>query len=330
METLLVTALTADAREFLIPVMKWETRSADPAGRALEKLDGDIREETLLLREFLQPEGGFTQEDFASIKKALILFDWIGSLETMEIEKGYGIMAGTIAKLAEHFSWLVLAAASLCESFRLPPASASSLETIARRLAAGVEEKGLGLLSPDLAILERSHLRMLIREGFTSAGDLRDAPMERLMEILPEGIVKALRREEKPLVSEGVPPKAGKPKRKKPEPDTEPEPAFLVIRRSEPGMVECRKKSIRLTPLPYRLLVCLAERPGRLVPYEVIDEYLWPDGKVERQQISNHRRSLVSGLGKVCGRKKGGSLIETFSGQGLMLNLQPSEIRLGD
>ena len=45
-------------------------------------------------------------EDYLSIKKAILLYNWIGEKEIRELEEGHKIYCGSIQKLGEEFSWL--------------------------------------------------------------------------------------------------------------------------------------------------------------------------------------------------------------------------------
>lgn len=54
-------------------------------------------------------------DDYLSIKKALLLYDWIGSKEIKEIEEEYRIYGGGIRKLGEGFSWLADSLAAVAE-----------------------------------------------------------------------------------------------------------------------------------------------------------------------------------------------------------------------
>ena len=55
-------------------------------------------------------------EDYLSIKKALLLYDWIGAKEIKEIEEAYKIYGGAIRKLGEGFSWLADSLAAVAEN----------------------------------------------------------------------------------------------------------------------------------------------------------------------------------------------------------------------
>jgi len=55
-------------------------------------------------------------EDYLSIKKALLLYDWIGDKEIKDIEGIYKIYGGTIRKSGEGFSWLADSLTAVAES----------------------------------------------------------------------------------------------------------------------------------------------------------------------------------------------------------------------
>jgi DNA-binding winged helix-turn-helix (wHTH) protein len=90
----------------------------------------------------------------------------------------------------------------------------------------------------------------------------------------------------------------------------------------------CEGKRLRLTPLPWRLLLTLARHPGEVVSYITIDEEVWPGQKVERQQVSYHRAAIVRALAKVLGKKRARAMFKTYSGQGMLLDLQPYQLTI--
>ncbi|KPL09082.1 hypothetical protein AMJ85_07240, partial [candidate division BRC1 bacterium SM23_51] len=110
---------------------------------------------------------------------------------------------------------------------------------------------------------------------------------------------------------------------------TKPQPDLprLVLDRNHPDRVAVNDTAVTLTPYPYELLRLLAQNAGRLVGYREIDEALWPDAKVEPQQISAHKRSVVRALAKVIGLERAKKLVETVPRRGLRFNLPPANIR---
>ena len=74
------------------------------------------------------------------------------------------------------------------------------------------------------------------------------------------------------------------------------------------------------------MLELLARQAGEGVPYERLERYVWPDAKVERQQVSYHRRKLEEVLAEVTERSD--RFIETHASWGLRLCLSKNEIRI--
>ena len=101
----------------------------------------------------------------------------------------------------------------------------------------------------------------------------------------------------------------------------------LLFDRDQPDRVTVNDTPVALTPYPYELFRLLAANPGRVMRYREIDEALWPDAKVEPQQISAHKRAIVRALSDVIGREPADRLIETVARRGLRLNLPAENIR---
>ncbi len=103
-----------------------------------------------------------------------------------------------------------------------------------------------------------------------------------------------------------------------------PDPApILEIQRGGTGRVRFRGRALQLTRIQFRLLDLLARHAGDGVAYERIEDYVWPDAKVERQQVSFHKKRLEN---RLLG-EDGGDLIETLASWGLRLALEPSQVR---
>jgi DNA-binding winged helix-turn-helix (wHTH) protein len=106
-----------------------------------------------------------------------------------------------------------------------------------------------------------------------------------------------------------------------------PRPALrLVLRRGTTGIAILDGNEVRLTRLQFRLLELLARNAGEGVVYERIEQYLWPDAQVERQQVSFHRANLEKKL-RLASRD-GKPLIETLATWGLRLCLEPREVTI--
>lgn len=103
---------------------------------------------------------------------------------------------------------------------------------------------------------------------------------------------------------------------------------YVEIDTKSPGVVRVNSERVFLSVLPYKLLLYLAKHPQRVIPYAEIDQALWPDSKVEQQQILAHKATLVKRFGEVLGSAKARSVLRTIPGHGLCLDLQPSCINI--
>ncbi|MCX7001275.1 MAG: DEAD/DEAH box helicase [Candidatus Sumerlaeota bacterium] len=338
-EALLISAFTPDAADFALPVSRRDRRGFNLPEAVREHLDPASASGGDVLADIFHRPGGFTDKDFSAFKKTLLLYEWIGTADTLSIEERFGVLAGTIAKLAEHFAWLIVTCAALADSLGLPVETSGALLRLAMRVQTGMGEEGISLARLRIEGLERCHLQALVRDGYDSPDALRDADPERLRAILPGAVVDALlaevsasghrRAEAGGEVHEAPAKVVDAPRREEPsQTDVSGGLPILTIRLSEPGIVMCEGKRLRLTPLPWRLLLTLARHPGEVVSYITIDEEVWPGQKVERQQVSFHRAAIVRALAKVLGKKRARAMFKTYSGQGMLLDLQPYQLTI--
>jgi len=124
-------------------------------------------------------------EDYLSIKKALLLYDWIGDKEIKEIEEAYKIYGGAIRKLGEGFSWLADSLGGVAESMgwskkENKKEELTGIKRVSERLAWGVEEEGLELARLHVPGLGRSYVRALLREGYDNKKCLEELSEEEL------------------------------------------------------------------------------------------------------------------------------------------------------
>jgi len=129
-------------------------------------------------------------DDYLSIKKALLLYDWIGSKEIKEIEEEYRIYGGAIRKLGEGFSWLADSLAAVAEDLnwskkKNKKEELARIKILSERLAWGVEEGGLKLSRLHIPGLSRSYISALMREGYDNEECLKELSAEELAKVLP-------------------------------------------------------------------------------------------------------------------------------------------------
>lgn len=99
---------------------------------------------------------------------------------------------------------------------------------------------------------------------------------------------------------------------------------ILLLDCREPGHVLIDLKAIAVQPQAWKLLMCLAEAPGSVVPYEELYRVLWGDSVVEMNQLSYQKNALLSAIGSVAPERS--EIIRTFPKIGFMLDLSPREV----
>lgn len=338
-ELLLVAALTPDADECFVPLSQRE-RGSPAYAQAIAELIGDAVEADEFLREALDPPGGWTETHVAALKKCLVLHRWIGPADTELIEEHSGMFSGTIIQLAHHFQWLVQALGAVVEALGGKRALVNQAERLAGRLHYGVEPRCLRLAALKVEAMTRGYLRTLVREGFDSIEAAAEADPERLAQLIPERVArelvdrarysleqtKARAEADRARAATRRPQPKRRPRRRKARPALQPDQPQLLFDAAHPERVIVNDTPVTLTPYPCDLLRLLARNADRLVGYRAIDEALWPDAKVEPQQISAHKRAIVKALAAVIGKDPAAKLVETVPRRGLRLNLPAGNI----
>jgi helicase len=376
-EMLLVAALTPDADDCPVPLSSRE-RSSSVYAAAVGEIIGAAAQSDDLLREALEPPGGWTEPIVAALKKCLILHRWIGPTETELIEEQSGMFSGTLLRLAQHFQWLIQALGAVAEAFGGQRGLVAHAARLAQRLHYGVEPRCLRLAGLKVEAMTRSYLRAVVHEGFDSIEAVAEADPEHLARWIPrrvavelveraryaveqrkarsekEGAAAAAARRpspagrrrprgrpdspvvgrpDSPVVGRPDSPVVGRPDspvgrkaRDKSVPPTD--LPRLLFDRGQPDRVVIGDAAVALTPYPYELFRLLAANAGRVISYREIDEALWPDAKVEPQQISAHKRAIVRALAGVIGEDRARQIVETVARRGLRLNLPPESIRM--
>lgn len=98
----------------------------------------------------------------------------------------------------------------------------------------------------------------------------------------------------------------------------------LLLDYREPGHALVDLKPVSLQPLAWKLLMCLAEAPGTVVPYDEIYETLWGDAVVEMNQLSYQKTAVLAAIEEVAANRH--DIIRTFPKVGFMLDLSPREV----
>jgi replicative superfamily II helicase len=327
LEVLVAAALTVDAREIHIPLRKSEFRQSKYRNLFRSEVERLSEGDKILFKSILGPSHRPLYEQERALKKALILYQWISSSPTREIEEAHNVFSGAVKKMGEEFSWLVEAISTLAKAEGWPEQVIKKMDVLGERLSFGIHSKGLELAKQRIRGLGRGYISKLVHNGYDTPKALNDVSIEELAKIIPEGLARRIGQRLQPPSSGvvGHPVKNDSPSVQKKILDSV-NKAILVVDQKHPGTVEYRGKTVRLTSKQFWLLESLAESPGRCVPYDSIYKKVWGDDVVvEMQQISYHKTQLLKKLRKVAPDAEVARLITPISGEGLVLNLQKGE-----
>jgi helicase len=150
-------------------------------------------------------------QDYLSLKKAVLLYNWIGEKEIRELEEEHKIYGGSIQKLGEEFSWLADSLRTAAESLgwkmdqpsqKNNPLSQEDktkkdnwekIKTLAERLNWGIEEEGLKLARLHIPGLSRSYIKALLKEGFDNEECMAELSVEELTKVLPPRLAQRIK-----------------------------------------------------------------------------------------------------------------------------------------
>lgn len=338
LEILLAASFTPDADEFPINLTYRERNISEYLNYLKQVLSIENFNSLPHLKSFLDKEGGYTKEDISAIKKALLLNEWIGERETREIEDTFRIYSGTISNMASHFAWLIQTMALIASSMAMPKEIERNISKIADRLIYGVSEEGIELSRLRIPSLSRTYINTLTRNGFNTIASLASADEELLTSYIPPVVAKEIISVAKQIINpenaeeedvdnseeesnqvESIP---------NPDEEKELENLRLEIDPNSPQIVFINGRKVRLTKLPYYLLLTLAKKPGKCVSYQEIDSEVWVESKVEQQQIFAHKRTIINAFAKVIGSDLAQKTVISLSGSGLMLALKAKQITI--
>lgn len=287
-------------------------------------------------------------EDYLSIKKALLLYDWIGDKEIKEIEEAYKIYGGAIRKLGEGFSWLADSLAAVAENLgwskkENKKEGLTGIKIFSERLAWGVEEKGLGLARLHIPGLSRNYIRALLREGYDDEKCFQELSVGELAKVVPERLAERIKKRfpaETSKVKE-VKERGLQDEIRNLQPETCNLPAetlplttILEIDQHRPDRIIFEGKEVKVTTIGFSLIYLLAQHSGRVVSYEEILKELWEDETDAiytriNQHIYKFRKDILDVIGnKKTNKEKVKDIFKVVSGRGVMLNLNDAEIKI--
>jgi helicase len=149
----------------------------------------------------------------STLKTASVLEAWIDEVPILEITQRFGIGAGDLRTKAEDAEWLLFAAGRLAARFQRR--LGRSIDDLSTRVRYGAREELLDLVR--LRGIGRVRARLLYRAGYADRESLRQAPFDRIEQVLRSGklaemVLSQLRpREPRAPERAGSPPSASRP-----------------------------------------------------------------------------------------------------------------------
>jgi helicase len=331
LEVIVAAALTQDAREIHVPLRKSEFRQSKYRNLFRAEVERLGEGDKILFKSILGSSHRLLYEQERALKKALILYQWISPASTREVEEAHNVFSGAIKKMGEEFSWLIEAISTLAKAEGWPETVTKKMDVLGERLSFGVDLKGLELAKLRIRGLGRGFISRLVQNGYDTPKALSDLEIYDLQRIVPEEVARRIAQRLRLSVSDRV---------ERPVPKSPPSiqqkiqeavnGAVLVVDPRHPGTIEFQGKGVKLTSKQFWLLAALSESPGKCVSYDALYNKVWGDEvSVEPQQLSYHKSQLLKKISRVAPKSTVKMLITPVSGEGMVLNLRPDEIRIG-
>ena len=286
-------------------------------------------------------------EDFLSIKKAVLLYDWMGEKEIKEIEDSYKIYGGSIQKLGEGFSWLADALGGVAENLgwdrdkkkpdsgkdvltekdKIKKDNLEKIKVLSERLAWGVEEEGLGLARLHIPGLGRTYIRALLREGYNNRKCLEELDKEELAKVVPERLAGRIKGR---FSGENYKVKDGNLQDDRRRGLT----TILEIDTHRPDRIIFMREKIEVTATEFSLIHLLARHNEQVMSYEELLKELWKDEEdAIYNRVSFHlskiRRTILQIVGEnKTSKEKLKYIFAVIPGRGAMLRLKAEEIKI--
>ena len=295
-------------------------------------------------------------DDYLSIKKALLLYDWISDKEVKEIEEEYKIYGGAIQKIGENFSWLADSLAVIAESLgwdkkEKKKGEITEIRILSERLAQGLKEDELKIARLHIPGLSRYYIKLLQREGFDDRGCLEELSEEEISKVLPKSIAGRIKKrflqdnkretkketcelpyvagtlKEKALVAEEPTVLSSSPLYSSPN-------SILEIDKRRPDRIIFEGKKINLTAKEFSLIYLLAQNNDQVMTYDTLLDELWKDEEdAIYNRVSFHiskiRRTILKEIGKnKINEEKLKNIFTVVPKRGVILKLKAEEIKI--
>jgi helicase len=184
LEVLLMVSQTPAGHDVYVTLPKDERWAADFRGQVLARAAAVGALARPVFAEIASDLRSLEYDTTKSIKKALLMADWMAETPTQEIERRYHTWAGAVRRIGEEYCWLVDALAGVARASGWSDARSASLNTLADRLAHGVRSDALPLARLRARGLGRTLLRRLVEHGFAQLADVAKAGRDAVADVL--------------------------------------------------------------------------------------------------------------------------------------------------
>ncbi|MCD6326229.1 DEAD/DEAH box helicase [bacterium] len=306
LELLLLIASATDALGVYVPLSRSEWQNDKYVARLRTVAADEAAQDRPMIAELLGSEKRPSFDQTRSIKRSLLMLDWISEAPLSDLEHGYyNVWPGLIHRIGETDSWLCDSLLQMCRLYNWPAKSLEGLEHLVDRLSLGVMDDAIPLSHALGAQLGRPRIRKLVNAKIRTVSKLRKTDSSRIAELV--GFPAATRLASRfGLRPPQVPVKADR--------DAEHvEPDIAATESPEAEFednlltVNCTNLSVTykglvatLTPKTFKLLRLLAEHAPGFVHKERIYEALWgsasPDSFPYEKQIADHKGKLLKAM----------------------------------
>jgi len=277
-------------------------------------------------------------EKYLTIKKTLLMFDWLSNKKLKEIEEEYGILSGSIQKIGEDFSWLVDTLAAIAGKSgwkEQRPSDLKKISLLSERLVTGVSPEGLALARLKIPGLTRGYIQRLVQEGYDSEGCLRELDRKQLHSLLPERLIDRIQNYLFSKYENLGLNRIDLPKRQNAiinaiDNSVEKTKPVISINPERPDRIFFFEKTISVNRISFQLISILGKNQGKMLSYDEIINFLWPDDEdATYHRLWYHLGKLRYSMQKIIQEKNISKLpnnyikekiIKVFPGRGLLLD----------
>jgi helicase len=295
-------------------------------------------------------------QEYLSLKKAVLLYDWIGEKEIRELEEEHKIYGGSIQKLGEEFSWLADSLRTAAESLgwkmdepsqknnplsqeeKIKKDNWEKIKTLAERLNWGIEEEGLKLARLHIPGLSRSYIKVLLREGYEDMKCLEQLSVEELSKIIPKRLAGRIKKifsaENCKLKTDNRDLETSISCQHTPNANDQQLTTILEIDTHRPDRIIFSGKEVKVTPLAFSLISLLAQNRGKVLTYDYLLDTLWKeDEDATYVQVTFHLSKIRRFILKAIGNNKRNiekvkDIFKIISRRGIMLNLEEDKLKI--